>query len=640
VTAIIDPKRVPSHLFNIRELDFSDDLFAERIAGPWVRLAARTVESRREAPHVQDEVFRQSLLIAPEAFATVFDKLESVGNVLGNLGKPVASVRGWGATNEYNYAAFHSFEFPFVPVIGEPLVFLHSDTSTAHFFINPDLWMFLELEEKAPERGIWWDPRRGVDALIRRVTENGNLETVEIRPAYLFQYLQARQMSLIVGRYRQKLLFDPPQTAIDAFANEDLTLGSAENGAKAILQNRGLGHGTSRLHPYLQRRLHLWFEIQAPAIDLVDPWYERPSFDPFTFTLPTSEGAVAPARWKHPPNAEGRSFEGIVCDFMDRVYFRQEVLTKYEGSSGFDVKDDGSVSCYYWGLARSTSRIGNELLSTAIGDFAEGVPFEEWPHWRQYVVDPPSQETLRALEQEPAIPEAVNSVATALAGLNAAIDNMAAAIGVSIADAPWRGSLDSLAGRQLKWVYPATVSDGEFLKRAALASTLFLDGLQTAPLRSLLAAIGKNLHQTFEKSPQSLSSRNLLQRTALVAHVIEDFQPDLQEIPKLIQHAEGKATETAQPDLQAELEESYRRIRDEFAPLAFLYDLRTHGGLAHPPNPQEAAAAAAKLGLPQGNWHRTDYLSVLTLVAESIHRTAARLDAAADVARSVMESQE
>jgi hypothetical protein len=147
------------------------------------------------------------------------------------------------------------------------------------------------------------------------------------------------------------------------------------------------------------------------------------------------------------------------------------------------------------------------------------------------------------------------------------------------------------------------------------------------------------LHQTFEKSPQSLGSRNLLQRTALVALLIEDFQPDLQEIAKLIQQAEGKATETVQPDLQSELEASYWRIRDEFAPLAFLYDLRTHGGLSHPPNPEEAAAAATKLGLPKEGWHRTDYLTLLGLIAESIHRIAARLDAAADIAQSRMESQ-
>jgi hypothetical protein len=33
-------------------------------------------------------------------------------------------------------------------------------------------------------------------------------ETVEIRPAYLLKYLHAHQMSLIVGHFRQRLLFD------------------------------------------------------------------------------------------------------------------------------------------------------------------------------------------------------------------------------------------------------------------------------------------------------------------------------------------------------------------------------------------------------------------------------------------------
>ena len=33
--------------------------------------------------------------------------------------------------------------------------------------------------------------------------------------------------------------------------------------------------------------------------------------------------------------------------------------------------------------------------------------------------------------------------------------------------------------------------------------------------------------------------------------------------------------------LQAELEQAYKRVWDEFGPLAYLYDMRTHGGLAH-----------------------------------------------------------
>ena len=254
MATIINRDDVPGHSFNVRELDFSGDLFAERLAGPWFRLGAWTINSRRDERGVEEEISRQSLLLAPEGFAAVFDTLESVGNVIGDLGKPGGSVCSRGGKNEYAYAAFHRFEFPFAPVVGEPVVFLHSDTSGVQLFINPDLWMFFGLEEKTPGHGIWWDPRRGVDAL-KRVIDQSNLETVDIRVEYLLKYLQARQMSLMVGHYRQLLFFDPPQSAIGAFVKEDVTLGSPEHGAKAILQNWGLRQGITGPGRFLQRSL-------------------------------------------------------------------------------------------------------------------------------------------------------------------------------------------------------------------------------------------------------------------------------------------------------------------------------------------------------------------------------------------------
>ena len=628
VTAILNRNDAPGHLSSIPELDFSEDLFAERLAGPWVRLGAWMANSPLDERGVEDEVMRQSLLLPPEAFASVYDKLESVGNVLGSLGTPGGVIHSAYGAKEYSYAAFHKFEFPFTSVVGEPLVFVHFGGSDSRLFINPDLWMFLGLKERTAGCGIWWDPRRGVDALIRRVIQ-GDLQTVEIRADYLLKYLQARQMSLLVGHYRQLLLVNPAQKTIAAFVNGELTLGSPEQGSKALLQNWGLRDGFERGARYLQRRLHLWFEIKPPAIDVENPWDDAPTFDSYVFTLPTSAGPVAPARWRRLRDAEERDFEGVICDFMDRTYFRQEVLTKYEVASGFDVKDDGSVSnSSYWGLTRSTSRIGNELLTTAIGDFAEGVPFEEWHHWKEYAVEPPSADTLRALLQEMPIPEAVNFLVHALNRLNAAFAEMAASLGVTITDPLWRGSLDSLAGRQLKWVYPVTAGDDEFIKRATLASTLFLDGLQSAPLRKLLTGIGKNLHETFDKSPTTLGSRKLLQRTTLIALLMEAIRPKKAKLPALLKQAEGKNKKPSEADLQAELSRLHRKVQDEFAPLAFLYDLRIHGGLAHPPSKEEAAAAAAKLGLPKGNWHRTDYLRLLKLIADSFDRISEHLDAA------------
>jgi len=220
MTTVINRDDAPSHLFNIPELDFSGDLFIERLAGRWFRLGARTITPRRDERGVEDVVSRQSLLIPPQGFAEIFDSLGSVGNVIGHLGEPGGSIRQLGHEKQYSYAPFHRFEFPFTSVTAEPLVFVHSDTSNVQLFINPDMWLFFELEEKAPGHGIWWDPRRGVDALVRRKVDHTNLETVEIRVEYVLKYLQARHMSLVVGHYRHLHLFDPSPSTIGMFVGK------------------------------------------------------------------------------------------------------------------------------------------------------------------------------------------------------------------------------------------------------------------------------------------------------------------------------------------------------------------------------------------------------------------------------------
>jgi hypothetical protein len=467
--------------------------------------------------------------------------------------------------------------------------------------------------------------------MVRR-TIDGKLQTIDIRSDYLLKYLQARQMCLVVGHYRQLLLFGAAQNQIDAFQTGDITIGTATQGSKALLQNWGLQQGVGRGDKYLQRRLHLWFEVPPPSIDIEDPWTVEPAFDPCAFTLPTKVGPVAPARWRHSRRAEGRTYDGVTCDFMELVYFRQEVLMKYQVMSGYQLKDDGSVSCRdYWALNRSTGRIGNELVYTAIGDFAEGVPFEEWPHWLQYASEPLNQDALTAARQETPIPEAVNKLFTSLRRLSTSFSEMAKSRGVILDTPLWQGSLDSLAGRQLKWVYPTTSDDDEFLKRATLTSTLFLDGLQIAPVRSFFGTIHPKLHESFDKPPKPLGSRKLLERAAFVTLLMKELQPKDSMLVKLARVAEGKDAARFDPDLKDELKNLHTRVHNEFAPLAFLYDLRVFGGLAHSPNRQKAGTVAAQLGLPQGNWHRTDYLSLLRLVAECFDRISTYFDAAIDM---------
>src|SRR5438552_7978502 len=125
--AVFNRNEVPGHLFIVPELDFSDDLFAERVGSSWFRLGAWTVTGVRDERNVEDEVFRQTLLLSPKGFAEIFDKLESVGNVIGRLGRPGGFVQQSVDNKQYSYSPFHQFPFPFTSSEGEPLVFVRWD---------------------------------------------------------------------------------------------------------------------------------------------------------------------------------------------------------------------------------------------------------------------------------------------------------------------------------------------------------------------------------------------------------------------------------------------------------------------------------------------------------------------------------
>src|SRR5208283_4239579 len=114
MNTLFNPGDLPDHLFNIAELDFSKDLFSDPLGDSWFNVGVLTLRPRRrDARGVEEEVFRQSLLLSPADFAKVFDGLNAIGNVIGGLGKPSASIMLDSEHQSYSYVAFHTFEFPF-----------------------------------------------------------------------------------------------------------------------------------------------------------------------------------------------------------------------------------------------------------------------------------------------------------------------------------------------------------------------------------------------------------------------------------------------------------------------------------------------------------------------------------------------
>ena len=74
--------------------------------------------------------------------------------------------------------------------------------------------------------------------------------------------------------------------------------------------------------------------------------------------------------------------------FLDPVYFKEEVLKKYEGDRNYKIGDDGTVQFGgEWGTFRGFYRDAGIICGT-LGDLGECFPDEELKHWKLYNVHP------------------------------------------------------------------------------------------------------------------------------------------------------------------------------------------------------------------------------------------------------------
>ncbi|MFH1839945.1 MAG: hypothetical protein ABH849_02240 [Nanoarchaeota archaeon] len=75
--------------------------------------------------------------------------------------------------------------------------------------------------------------------------------------------------------------------------------------------------------------------------------------------------------------------------FLETVYFKEEVLKKYESHKDFRIGDDGTVLFgYQWGLFRGVYRVAKGYIAVNLGDLGEGFPDKELEYWKQYNVNP------------------------------------------------------------------------------------------------------------------------------------------------------------------------------------------------------------------------------------------------------------
>jgi len=75
--------------------------------------------------------------------------------------------------------------------------------------------------------------------------------------------------------------------------------------------------------------------------------------------------------------------------FLDLVYFKEEVLKKYESNKDFIIGDNGTVMFgNKWGTFRGVFRVAKGFLAVHLGDMGEGFPDDELSYWKQFNVSP------------------------------------------------------------------------------------------------------------------------------------------------------------------------------------------------------------------------------------------------------------
>ena len=151
---------VPNSFRLLLEMDLTGDIVSPAFTTPRVVLAKDT--GRNRAGAFERVIQRQSLLTPVGAFGRLYESLGFVGNTLSRLGQPGGVESFDGASTAYSYAPFHAFEFPFTDVVAEPLAFFRDTTSGLKPVINPDVALFLGLEERTIGSGIWSSTRAPV----------------------------------------------------------------------------------------------------------------------------------------------------------------------------------------------------------------------------------------------------------------------------------------------------------------------------------------------------------------------------------------------------------------------------------------------------------------------------------------------
>jgi len=533
----------------------------------------RTKSSRRGS-------FLSSCLVDADKVSEVLSSIDYPGNILHDLGHPSSGERNGETFYEVAYVnrGLETIE-PFVIEQVDP-------TNSVFFLPRQDLQLFYSLFIRGVEGGFNYDDHlRGVNDVIK-YTHGEYLGEMYVLKSYLLDYLYQRKKALLIGYF------------CDISVPSSLDI--PEDFRKTVLYNKD--HMKATILVLKDRFLADW-EIYAR----LDMW--KVVLPPKERTL--GHFGVAPA----PPSITVKTRRGEVNlkdidihameSFFTAVYFRSEVLKRYENDQRYRIDDDGGV--YYsgvWGIFRGIYRLSDEIIATNISDLFGSLPYEEWSHWAAHNIEPLSIEEHRKLRDKGSIPVLINTLAQEMEQFDLRLQGHLTYLTGTLHDRVYGSTSDKDEQdmiKELKKVFTRQTDRNEFLNRIVVLNKLLVDRLKGKSIARSIDVFDPDAKFDDQKQPKaSLKLLLAILEYRLIYDSLREAKVNERDMPSKAKEyfrlLWKQGAEIADDYLYSLIKPRIDELRDKFSVLFTIYALRSKGGGAHPISEPEFGQAMESLG--------------------------------------------
>jgi len=527
--------------------------------------------------------FIGSGLVDAEKATSVLKSIDYPGNIFHDLGHPAHWIVHNGKLGSgYNVEEYYKTSVgkieAFVIERDNPVAFVE-------FLVRQDFVIFYSLFDKTEALNrIYNDTMRGIAEVIK-FERDDELSRIKVRKDYVLDYLFVRKKALIIGYYSAIMV--PVSNDFPNNFRKDITIDKSNGRANIIVTRNNASPGK------LFGRLDMFKIIVPPKQRVLGDFGIQATAPKLVFK--TSDGSLEISKTSH----------GFGT-FMAVAYFNSAVLKRYEGDRRYRIDDDGGVHyAGIWGIYRGIWRLGDELIAVHLGDLAEGLPYDEWPHWLQYNVEPISEEELRELQKIQPIQKLLNTLVSEIEAFEERQSFYMAKRNVRISEPIFNFENEEQKQeiiKELKKTFTRETAKAEFLNRMVWLYKLIIDSLSVKTLSSFIDSYDPAA-KFIDRGGIKKSSSLLL--TLLEFQVIENacqsfglIKEETMTKTKEYHNLLNRKSNQSDDALMKEITQKIRHLRENFEIMSVIGKLRSGAGGAHVGSNKEFKQAMAKLSFP------------------------------------------